>query len=125
MPFIMLYYRYGDIDNVLAEKLFLCCRHPASSPHKIAHRHKHQPGMMVAAAMVSVAVSLLASAFAAFLLRLPRERWGVFVAMAGLSNTIFIGIPVCTQLFGEASVHSEILPSTHFPITICGSPPFI
>ena len=33
---------------------------------------------------------------------LPRERWGVFVAMAGLSNTIFIGIPVCTQLFGEA-----------------------
>ena len=38
---------------------------------------------------------------AAALLRLPRERWGVFVAMAGLSNTIFIGIPVCTQLFGE------------------------
>lgn len=63
-----------------------------------------QAGMMVAAAMVSVAVSLLASAFAAFLLRLPRERWGVFVAMAGLSNTIFIGIPVCTQLFGEASM---------------------
>ena len=45
---------------------------------------------------------MLASALAATLLRLPREQWGVFVAMAGLSNTIFIGIPVCTQLFGEA-----------------------
>ncbi|MCI9158815.1 MAG: AEC family transporter [Lawsonibacter sp.] len=53
---------------------------------------------------VSVGLTLLLSAGAAALLRLPRERWGVFVAMAGLSNTIFIGIPVCTQLFGEASM---------------------
>lgn len=63
-----------------------------------------QAGGMVLAGVVSVSVNLLASALAATLLRLPRERWGVFVAMAGLSNTIFIGIPVCTQLFGEASM---------------------
>lgn len=63
-----------------------------------------QAGMMVAAAMVSVTAALLASALAAALLRLPQERWGVFVAMAGLSNTLFIGIPVCTQLFGETSM---------------------
>ncbi len=59
-------------------------------------------GMMVLSSVISVAAGLLISAAAATLLRLPRERWGVFVAMAGLSNTIFIGIPVCTQLFGEA-----------------------
>ena len=52
---------------------------------------------------VSVGLTLLLSAGAAALLRLPRERWGVFVAMAGLSNTIFIGIPVCTQI-GRAHV---------------------
>lgn len=63
-----------------------------------------QAGLMVAAGVVSVTAALLISAAAACLLRLPRERWGVFVAMAGLSNTLFIGIPVCTQLFGEASM---------------------
>ena len=63
-----------------------------------------QAGMMVLAGVVSVTLDLLASAAVATLLRLPRERWGVFVAMAGLSNTLFIGIPVCTQLFGEASM---------------------
>ena len=47
---------------------------------------------------------MLASATVATLLRLPHERWGVFVAMAGFSNTLFIGIPVCTQLFGDVSM---------------------
>ncbi len=58
-------------------------------------------GVMVAGAFLSVVVSLLLSAGLASLLRVPRKRWGVFVAMAGFSNTLFIGIPVCTQLFGE------------------------
>lgn len=60
-----------------------------------------QAGMQLAAALLSVGATLLLSAGAAALLRLPRERWGVFVDMAGLANTLFIGIPVCTQLFGE------------------------
>ena len=63
-----------------------------------------QASMMVLAGVISVVVDLLFSALVATLLRLPRERWGVFVAMAGLSNALFIGIPVCTQLFGEISL---------------------
>lgn len=63
-----------------------------------------QAGGMLLAVAIAVVAELLASALAAVLLRLPRERWGVFVAMAGLSNTLFIGIPVCTQLFGEVSM---------------------
>lgn len=55
----------------------------------------------VAAALLGVGATLLLSMGLATLLRLPRARWGVFAAMAGLSNTLFIGIPVCTQLFGE------------------------
>ena len=63
-----------------------------------------QTGGMILAGVTAVTVNLLLSALAATVLRLPRERWGVFVAMAGLSNTIFIGVPVCTQLFGEVSM---------------------
>ena len=60
-----------------------------------------QAGPQVAAALLGVGATLLLSMGAVALLRLPRARWGVFAAMAGLSNTLFIGIPVCTQLFGE------------------------
>ena len=61
-------------------------------------------GSMVTIAILSVVIMVLVSAGMAMLLRLPQKRWGVFVAMAGFSNTLFIGIPVCTQLFGETSM---------------------
>lgn len=68
-----------------------------------------QAVVLVAAAAVSVSVSLLASAVLAWPLHLPRQRWGVFVAMAGFSNTLFIGIPVCTQLFGDGCLPEVML----------------
>ena len=58
----------------------------------------------VLSVLTGVGLTLLLSMAVASLLRLPRERWGVFAVMAGLSNTLFIGLPVCHQLFGEASV---------------------
>lgn len=61
-----------------------------------------QAGPMLLTGYVSIGIMLVLSMALASLLRLPRERWGVFAAMAGLSNTLFIGIPVCTQLFGES-----------------------
>lgn len=63
-----------------------------------------QASGMMAIGVFSVIIMVLVSAGVALLLHLPRERWGVFVAMAGFSNTLFIGIPVCTQLFGEESM---------------------
>lgn len=63
-----------------------------------------QAAGMMAAGVASVILTVLVSATVATLLRLPHERWGVFVAMAGFSNTLFIGIPVCTQLFGDVSM---------------------
>lgn len=60
-----------------------------------------QAAWMLLSALLGVGATILISVGLATLLRLPRARWGVFVAMAGLSNTLFIGIPVCTQLFGE------------------------
>lgn len=63
-----------------------------------------EAGGMILAAAVEISAMLVLAAVAALVLRLPRDRWGVFVVMSGLSNTLFIGIPVCTQLFGEVSV---------------------
>ena len=37
-------------------------------------------------------------------MQLPKRQFGVFVAMAFISNTMFIGLPMSTQLFGEVSV---------------------
>ena len=49
--------------------------------------------------------SMLAVSFAAAkVLKLPKKREGVFIAMSFLSNTLFIGLPMSTQLFGEVSV---------------------
>lgn len=61
-----------------------------------------QAGRMLICAYMGVIVNLLLGAALAVLLKLPRQRWGVFVCMVGLSNTLFIGIPVCKQLFGDA-----------------------
>ena len=61
-----------------------------------------QAGVQLLSVLLGVGATLLLSIGMASLLRLPRERRGVFAAMAGLSNVLFIGIPVCTQLFGEA-----------------------
>ena len=61
-----------------------------------------QAGVMLVSAYLGILVTLLLAVALARLLKLPRERWGVFVTMGGMSNALFIGIPVCTQLFGEA-----------------------
>ena len=39
-----------------------------------------------------------------FSLRLPRKRKGVFLMMCGLSNSLFIGYPMCRELFGDACI---------------------
>lgn len=70
--------------------------------NNLDHSGLAQAALMVVSGILGVAATLLISVALATLLRLPRERWGVFVAMAGLSNALFIGIPVSTQLFGEA-----------------------
>lgn len=38
------------------------------------------------------------------LLKLPRKQSGVFVVMCSLSNAMFIGYPMCLELFGEVCV---------------------
>ena len=59
--------------------------------------------LLLVSALVQL-VGVLVSAAIARLLRLPHNRRGVFVAMGAFSNSTFIGLPMCVELFGEAAV---------------------
>ena len=72
--------------------------------NNLDHDRLIHAGFLVVAAALGVGATLMLSILLSYLLRLPREQRGVFAAMAGLSNTLFIGLPVSTQLFGEACV---------------------
>ena len=69
------------------------------SKEELLHSGDH-----VLVAAVVVGISLLLSAAIGKMLRLPRSRWGVFVVMGGISNTMLIGVPVITQLYGAEGI---------------------
>ena len=76
-----------------------------------------EAGIMVVCAMLGVATNSVGGMILGTLLKLPRKQWGVFVSMVGLSNTLFIGVPLTTQLFGEVClpyVMTYYLSSTMF-----------
>lgn len=66
-------------------------------------------GIPLLSGLLSIGLTLVVGAAGAKLLKLPRARWGVFAAMVGTSNTIFIGLPVTIELFGQAGVPSLML----------------
>lgn len=63
-----------------------------------------QAAMMLLCCILGVVLNFAIGMALATVLKLPRNRWGVFVSMLALSNTLFIGLPMCTQLFGEICV---------------------
>ncbi len=68
----------------------------------LSHDMLFQAGIMLISVVVGIVLTMLLAVALAQLLHIPHNRWGVFVVMTGLSNTLFIGLPVCTQLFGDA-----------------------
>ena len=69
-----------------------------------SHDDLMEAGINLVVGLLAVGISLVLAAVLATLLKLPRNRWGLFVAMAGISNSLFIGLPVTQQLFGEVSL---------------------
>lgn len=63
-----------------------------------------QAAMMLASCMLGVVVNFAIGMAVATVMKIPRNRWGVFVSMLALPNSLFIGLPMCTQLFGEICV---------------------
>ena len=63
----------------------------------------------LAAALLSVLLTLLLALPIGKALKLPGPRLGVFVVMFAFSNSVFIGVPVSTALFGEEAVGFALL----------------
>ena len=57
----------------------------------------------------SMLSSYLCAVLLGYLLRLPAKRRGIFVVAFSLSNTIFVGLPVCQALFGERATPFVLL----------------
>lgn len=72
--------------------------------NNLDHDDLLQAGVMMASALAGIGLTLALGAVAATLLKLPKSRWGVFTSMAGTSNTLFIGLPLSVQLFGEVCI---------------------
>lgn len=61
-------------------------------------------GVQILVGIIVVTLTLVLGAVVATALKLPKNRWGIFVAMSGISNTMFIGLPMTQQLFGPVSL---------------------
>lgn len=59
---------------------------------------------LLAVPYIGIGLLFVLSYLLARLLRLPKKRQGVFMVMCAMSNTLFIGYAMCTQLFGDACV---------------------
>lgn len=59
---------------------------------------------MLAVPFLCNSLNFVLSYFLAKLLRLPKRQAGVFMMMCSLSNAMFVGYAMCTELFGDACV---------------------
>ena len=59
---------------------------------------------IILVSFVGIIICTAVSAAIAKLIRLPRLRVGVFIAMGGISNVLFVGFPVITELLGVSSL---------------------
>lgn len=75
-----------------------------------------EAGPMLLVPFVCISASFIASFIFAKLLKLPRKTFGVFVMMGGLSNTMFIGFPMCTELFGSDATSYVIM---YYMVSTC------
>ena len=63
-----------------------------------------EAGWLLLVAVGLMVVCLIFAAVLAALLRLPRNRRGIFISMCGMSSCLFVGLPLGTQLFGDVCI---------------------
>ena len=60
--------------------------------------------MLIVPAITVVSTYLFGLFVARYVLKMPKNRQRTFAAMSGCPNTIFVGVPIVTALFGDAGV---------------------
>lgn len=66
-------------------------------------------GFLLAVCLLAMLLTMGASILLARIMRVDKKRRGVFAVMCGLANTVFVGLPMCTELFGPEAVHYVML----------------
>ncbi len=66
-------------------------------------------GWGLLAPFFSILATFLLSYPVIYLLKIPKGQRGVFSALFGFSNTIFVGLPVCVALFGNEAAPLALL----------------
>lgn len=61
-------------------------------------------GVMLLIPLLCISACFAVSFAVGKLLKLPRRSLGVFMMLCGLSNTLFIGYPMCVELFGDDAI---------------------
>ena len=61
-------------------------------------------GQLMAVPLLNIALLTVVAALLVRLIKLPKKRTGVFIVMCCLSNSVFIGYPMCVELLGEGCV---------------------
>lgn len=88
----------------LAVNVALPCLSISSLTSHFTRASLAEAGTLILVSFLVQILGVILSAGVARLLRIPHNRRGVFVAMGAFSNSTFIGLPMCTELFGEAAV---------------------
>lgn len=60
-----------------------------------------QSGSFLLVPLLGTVVITVLSLLVGRLIRLPRKKLGVFMMMCSVSNAIFVGLAMCTELFGD------------------------
>ena len=60
-----------------------------------------QSGSFLLVPLLGTVVITILSLLVGRLLKLPRKKLGVFMMMCSVSNAIFVGLAMCTELFGD------------------------
>lgn len=60
--------------------------------------------LMIIPALQCVLLYILARYFAKYILKMPRYRHGVFATMCSCANTIFMGLPIVSGIFGNEGI---------------------
>ena len=92
----------GDSEKKFISRFIMSIALPMNCISGLLNNVKHEDlasmGSMLAVPLATVLVMLAVSFAVAKVLKLPKKREGVFIAMSFLSNTLFIGLPMATQL---------------------------
>ena len=61
-------------------------------------------GVLLLVPFAAQFINYLLAVLCAKLVKIPKNERGVFVAIFAVSNTIFIGLPVTTAIYGDATI---------------------